>query len=281
MTSFDCLISLGSNQGNPAAALESALSMLGKAPGIFNLAASAGVPTLPVGGPAEQDPFLNAAARFSTPHSPQEVMECLLEVERKHGRHREVRWGPRVLDLDLLLHGQTVVREDAVTAPHPRMSFRLFVLKPACQIAADMRHPEIGLTLGELLDHLLNSPPCYRIDGGSPQIQQSLIALAQRRLARLRSASSLEEAKAALAENRSLLLGSLLMENGSTSRYPTIVPRCVLRLHPANGSDFFVDDASVPEAFPGPQLHVEWSECETAQEALLQDLVAMIEASGG
>jgi 2-amino-4-hydroxy-6-hydroxymethyldihydropteridine diphosphokinase len=110
--------------------------------------------TKPVGGPAGQSEFLNGAALLGTSLTPQQLHAVLQQVEAAAGRTRESRWAPRTLDLDLLIYDDLVIDTPDLTLPHPRMSFRRFVLEPAAEIAPDVRHPTIGWTIQELRDHL-------------------------------------------------------------------------------------------------------------------------------
>lgn len=108
--------------------------------------------TFPVGGPASpsgQSVFANAVAAVETTLGPFELLETLQEIEREARRVREVFWGPRTLDLDLILFGNEILTSPTLILPHPRAVWRDFVLGPACEIVPNWRLPTTGLTLRE------------------------------------------------------------------------------------------------------------------------------------
>ena len=108
--------------------------------------------TKPVGGPSGQGNFLNAVAELTTCRSPEGLLEFLLSVEVALGRvRRRERWGPRIIDLDLLLFGERIVDEPSLRVPHPRMIERRFVLEPLHDLAPSLVHPSSGKTIAELL----------------------------------------------------------------------------------------------------------------------------------
>ncbi len=148
------LIALGSNLGDRDAHIDRALSLLAAETGVTLSSRSAAMTTSPVGGPPQPD-FRNAACLVRTVLAPRELLRVLQRIEREVGREPGgPRWGPRVVDLDLLLYEDRVVDEPGLQIPHPRMSRRRFVLGPAAEIAPQMRHPVLDRTVRELLEDL-------------------------------------------------------------------------------------------------------------------------------
>ena len=144
-------VGLGSNLGEREATLRQALEALGSIEGIEVVAVSSFRETDPV-GMVDQPRFVNAAAALETTLGPRELLESLLEVERGLGRDRtrEERWGPRTIDLDLLLYGDETVAEPGLEIPHPRLAERAFVLQPLLELDPGLRLPE-GRPLRDLL----------------------------------------------------------------------------------------------------------------------------------
>lgn len=147
-------IGLGSNQGNSLATLKSALSDLAQHALIEVQAVSSFYQTKPV-GPQNQPDYVNAVAALNTDLSAQDLLALLLEIERLHGRVRDtnLRWGPRTLDLDLLLYGDEMIQEANLIIPHPELAKRAFVVYPLLEIAADLILPN-GLQLKTCQDQL-------------------------------------------------------------------------------------------------------------------------------
>jgi len=146
-------VALGSNQDDPAARVRAAFESLDACPQVRVVKRSSLYLTAPW-GVTDQPDFINAAAELETGLPPAALMQLLLDVERHAGRSREgTRWGPRVLDLDLLMYGDLVVDLPGLTLPHPRMAERAFVLLPLHEIAPDLRvpgHDRVDVLLGKL-----------------------------------------------------------------------------------------------------------------------------------
>lgn len=139
-------VGLGGNIGDVAEAFASAAARMDALPGTQLLRVSRRYRT-PAWGMVAQPDFLNAVAMLETALAPRELLDALLEIERAHGRDRAVesRWGPRTLDLDLLLYGDVVIDEPGLSVPHPHLHERGFALKPLLEIAPDAEIPGHGL----------------------------------------------------------------------------------------------------------------------------------------
>ena len=143
-------IALGANLGDKEANLRLGVEALRATKGCQVLAVSDFLVTEPYGG-VEQDDFLNGAMKIRTLLTPHELLERLHEIEQEAKRERVVRWGPRTLDLDILLYDDLILDEEELHIPHIEMYKRDFVLKPLCQIAPYVRHPVYNRTAAELL----------------------------------------------------------------------------------------------------------------------------------
>ena len=129
-------LGLGSNLGDRLAHLQLAVESLARVPGVSIVAVSNVYETAPVGGPP-QDPYLNAVVAIDTNLDPYELLRLGQEIEARAERERTERWGPRSLDVDVLLVGDARVESDDLTIPHPRMWERGFVLAPLRDVAPD------------------------------------------------------------------------------------------------------------------------------------------------
>lgn len=161
LTAPSALVALGGNVGDSRQILTAALAALGQTPGLTLLARSAWYETSPVGPP--QPNYLNACALLQSALSPWELLGELQALETRFGRQRRERWGPRTLDLDLILFGQTVITEERLTLPHPRLTERDFVLVPLLEIAPDGVDPRNGKPLKDYLSALTTSTILRRI----------------------------------------------------------------------------------------------------------------------
>lgn len=146
-------IGLGSNLGDRNKNLDDAVRLLSGMPGIEAVQVSSYYETEPVGY-EEQGLFLNAAARIETSLSAQELLYACQDIETRLGRVRTVRWGPRTIDLDILLFGSSIIDTPELEIPHPLMHERAFVLKPLCELDPDVIHPVLKKTAKELLASL-------------------------------------------------------------------------------------------------------------------------------
>lgn len=157
-------IGLGANVGNRVDNLWRAIEELARLRGVDVRATSSFYLTRPVGGPADQPPYINAAAVVSTRLEPLELLEELLRIERRLGRERREKWGPRPIDLDILLWQGRSVRERGLVVPHPWLPVRRFVLRPLAEIASDWRHPG-GWTIGEQCERVERRPIYLALTG--------------------------------------------------------------------------------------------------------------------
>ena len=154
-------IGLGSNLGEREAQIRLALDDLARLPASRLVRASSLYDSEPVGD-VEQPNFLNAVAELETELTARQLLWNLLLIERRLGRTRTARWGPRTIDLDLLLYGQMVVDEEDLQVPHPELTRRSFVLVPLVELDPLLVHPVTGETLVAHLTSLKTRPPVKR-----------------------------------------------------------------------------------------------------------------------
>ncbi|MFM9195986.1 MAG: 2-amino-4-hydroxy-6-hydroxymethyldihydropteridine diphosphokinase, partial [Planctomycetia bacterium] len=160
-----CLVGCGSNVGNRRDYLDQALELLRYMPGVTLESVSRYRDTRPIGGPPGQPAFLNAACLLETDLAPHDVLGMLAAVENTLHRERSERWGPRTVDLDLLLYEDVVLDTERLTLPHPRMVTRRFVLEPCGEIAADFVHPLADCRLDCLLESISSAHPHVAVVG--------------------------------------------------------------------------------------------------------------------
>ena len=151
-------VGLGANLGSREETLREAIVVLDRAPGVDVLAVSELRETEPV-GPIEQPSFLNGAVELETTLSARELLDLLLDAERALGRIRGERWGPRVVDLDLLVFGDEAIDEPGLEVPHPRLAERTFALEPLAELAPELVIPGRG-RVSDLLAELDLSASC-------------------------------------------------------------------------------------------------------------------------
>lgn len=147
-------LALGSNEGERDASLALAVRQLQEHPKIEVKAGSPVYETAPI-GPGSQGPYLNAVLRVETSLAADLLLDVMLGIERAAGRARDrPRWGPRSLDLDLLLYDDACIDRPGLEVPHPRLHERAFVLVPLLDLAPELSHPRLGETLATLAARL-------------------------------------------------------------------------------------------------------------------------------
>lgn len=155
-------VALGSNQEDPAAQVRTAFDALDTWPQV-RVSRRSSLYLTPPWGVTGQPDFVNAVAELDTGLEPAALMQALLSIERAAGRSRDgARWGPRVLDLDLLMYGDRVLDQPGLTLPHPRMAERAFVLLPLHEVAPDLvipGHGRVDALLGKL-----DASSCKRLE---------------------------------------------------------------------------------------------------------------------
>jgi 2-amino-4-hydroxy-6-hydroxymethyldihydropteridine diphosphokinase len=145
-------LSLGSNVGDREEYIEQAVFLLEKNPNIDVIKRSANYETEAEGGRGNQPPFINAAVEIKTKLAPHKLLEVGNEIEATLGREREIEWGPRTIDIDILLYGNEIISDDKLQIPHPLMHERLFVLKPLKDIAPQIIHPVLEKSIESLYE---------------------------------------------------------------------------------------------------------------------------------
>lgn len=159
-------IGIGSNIGDKKANCRRAIELLKQAGTVT--AVSSLYYTEPVGY-REQEDFINAVAAVETEQSPEALLEACQAIEQEMGRTRTLRWGPRIIDLDILLFGNAVVDEPDLVIPHPLMASRRFVLAPLAEIAPGMVHPLLEKSASQLLQELEDTSTVMKCRTGPEQ----------------------------------------------------------------------------------------------------------------
>ena len=156
-------IGLGSNMGDREAHIRTAVDLLAEAGRVVSV--SSLYETEPVGY-GDQEDFLNAVAQVETALSAEDLLALCGSIENRLGRLRTIAWGPRTIDLDILLYGDAVLNTPSLTVPHPRMAERKFVLAPLAEIAPEVVHPLLRKTAGGLLRELKDGHAVVRRPAG-------------------------------------------------------------------------------------------------------------------
>lgn len=151
IVSTKLILSAGSNAGDSLNHLNSAVAMLNET-GIVKVLSTSSVYRTDPWGKTDQNAFYNIAILAECTVDVGELMRIILNTEEKLGRIRIEKWGPRIIDIDIIMFGDVIVNTDFVIVPHPHFRERLFVLKPASEIAPDFLDPVTGKTIKELLD---------------------------------------------------------------------------------------------------------------------------------
>ena len=160
VTSF---LGLGSNLGDRVGQLRGARQALQRDPAVTVVASAPLYETVAVGGPEGQPPYLNTALKIETVYSPERLLELCLQVETQFDRQRNERWGPRTLDIDILFFDSIIRMDIALVLPHPRLHERAFVLSPLADLAPDLIHPVVFLTVNEMLLRLDSTEGVQRV----------------------------------------------------------------------------------------------------------------------
>ncbi len=161
-------VAIGGNLGDVPATIEAACAELARHEAITELRRSGLFRSAPM-GEAAGETFWNAACVFETSLDPHALLAELQRVENLSGRTRDVRWGPRTLDLDLILYGDQVIASDTLTVPHPHFWYRGFVLEPLAELIPEVVAPGFSLTVRELAERLRRRPLRLGIGGESDE----------------------------------------------------------------------------------------------------------------
>lgn len=168
MGGITAYIGVGSNEDGPLRQCRTAIDLIGKTAGIRLIEFSSFYRTAPV-GLVEQAEFINAVCEIRSYMPPRGLLQRLKDAERAMGRRKTLHWGPRVIDLDILLFGQEMVTEGDLVIPHPELHKRRFVLEPLNEIAPYVIHPAFGISVRGLLDRLADQNLVERLP---PEMQE-------------------------------------------------------------------------------------------------------------
>lgn len=157
MESTIAYIGIGSNLGDKLSNCRHSIGKISRLPGCHVTACSALFKTEPE-GVTGQDWYANCVAQVTVAQHPSQLLKALMGIESDMGRMRKERWEARIIDLDILLFGQEVIQSDNLIIPHPLLHKRRFVLEPLSQLAPDLMHPVLKLTISQLLNKLPKEP---------------------------------------------------------------------------------------------------------------------------
>lgn len=146
-------LSIGSNIGDRLGSLRKAIQLLDKSDQIKVELVSSIYETDPIGY-VDQACFLNAVIKISTSLQPEELLQACLQIELDLGRKRGIRWGPRTLDLDILLYNQENIETESLLVPHPRMQERAFVMIPLMELDPDIKLPNVNTSLDDIVEQI-------------------------------------------------------------------------------------------------------------------------------
>lgn len=153
---------LGTNQGDCIENLKKARYSISNSAG--KITAFSSVYKTAAWGKHDQPDFYNQILRIETPLNPHQLLTEVLSIEAKIGRQRDQKWGPRIIDIDILFYGNSILNEPALTIPHPGIPNRNFVLTPLNEIASDLIHPVLSKTIEQLLKECPDNLPVEKTD---------------------------------------------------------------------------------------------------------------------
>ena len=156
-------IAIGSNMESPAENCRRAMERLDALPALSVSARSSLYRSEPF-GKTDQDWFVNAVVRIDTSLSPEELLKACLSIEQEMGRSRSEKWGPRIIDLDILFYDDLIIKREGLEIPHPGIPERSFVLVPMNEIAPDCIHPQLKKPVKTLLEEIENPQQVQRMD---------------------------------------------------------------------------------------------------------------------
>lgn len=174
-----CFVALGGNLGPVEDTFGRALQVLDARDDV-SVVGQSGVYRFESVGDCAGPPFINAAAEIATSLAPLDLLDVLQMLEERFGRTREVHWGPRHLDLDLIFFGEQIVDQPRLQVPHPACWYRRFVLDPLCDIASNVIHPVKGASVEALRARLLHRPLRVLLAGGVQSDRTILIRVLDR-----------------------------------------------------------------------------------------------------